>query len=261
MKLEMLINKNYDQLNETDLSTLHYIIDHKKECAAQSITELAKSCKISKSSILRTAQKLGFSGFSEFKYSLKNDLEPDMTHAMDYIEQTLTNIDKTMDLFKKTDLVPIYKKIQSAKNIFAYGTGWAQRNAIGELERNFLNSGKMIHNLAAKRELEMIVPYLSEEDLLIIISLSGDISDIIEIVRFLSLKRVPILSITNTRFDRNELANLVPYNLYFLAAEYPIHKTMHVSEDPTSLAALSVLCEAFFFDYVKQISTKDGDMK
>ncbi|QAA23347.1 arabinose-5-phosphate isomerase KdsD [Sporolactobacillus terrae] len=119
----------------------------------------------------------------------------------------------------------------------------------------------MIHNLAAKRELEMIVPYLSEEDLLIIISLSGDISDIIEIVRFLSLKRVPILSITNTRFDRNELANLVPYNLYFLAAEYPIHKTMHVSEDPTSLAALSVLCEAFFFDYVKQISTKDGDMK
>jgi RpiR family glv operon transcriptional regulator len=258
MKLEMLINKNYDQLNETDLSTLHYIIDHKRECAEQSITELAKSCKISKSSILRTAQKLGFSGFSEFKYSLKNDIEPEKNPDMDYIQQTIADIRKTMDLFNKTDLGSIYEKIHLAKNIFAYGTGWAQRNAINELERNFLNSGKMIHNLVAKRELEMIIPYLNEEDLLIIVSLSGDISNIIDNIRFLSMKNVPILSITNTRFDHNELANLVPYNLYFLATEYPIHKTMHVSEDPTALAALSVLCEAFFFGYVKQLTEKEG---
>ncbi|WP_353949145.1 SIS domain-containing protein [Sporolactobacillus sp. Y61] len=180
---------------------------------------------------------------------------------MDYIEQTLTNIRKTMDLFKKNDLVPIYEKIKSANKIFAYGTGWAQQNAISELKRNFLNSGKIIDNIAAKRELDMIVPYLSEEDLLIIISLSGDISDIIDIIRFLSMKHVPILSITNTQFDHNELANLVPYNLYFLATEYPIHKTMQVSEDPTSLSALHVLCEAFFFDYVRQISTRSSDKK
>lgn len=71
MKLEMLINKHYDDLNENDLSTLHYIIVHKKKCLNMSITDLSTYCNISKSSILRTTQKLGFSGFSEFNMRLK----------------------------------------------------------------------------------------------------------------------------------------------------------------------------------------------
>lgn len=252
MKMEMLINKYYEQLNENDLSTLHYIIENKKKCSELSITDLANSCNISKSSVLRTAQKLGFSGFSEFKYSLKLDIDPEAGKSKSYFQQTMVNVRHTMDFFEKADLLPIYEKIKFADHIYAYGTGWAQRNAIAELKRNFLNCGRMINNIEAKRELDMGIGFLNERDLLIIISLSGDISDIIEAIRLLSVKKVPVLSITNANFDHNELASLVPYNLYYHSTMYPLKNKHQIKEDPISLVTLSFLCEALFFGYLFQ---------
>ena len=42
MRLETLIEENYDKLNENDLSIWNFILRHKKECQTMSIQELAK---------------------------------------------------------------------------------------------------------------------------------------------------------------------------------------------------------------------------
>lgn len=256
----MLINEHFDQLNENDLSTLQYVIKNKEKCCELSITDLANHCNISKSSILRTAQKLGFSGFSEFKYSLKNDLYPESKKTKNYFQQTLINIRNTLDFFEKSNLLPIYEKIRSSDRIYAYGTGWAQRNVINELKRNFLNCGIMIHNIDARHELELAINWINERDLLIIVSVSGDISNIIEDIRLLGIKKVPILSITNANFDRNELASLVPYNLYYHSTTYPANGH-RVKENPMSLVALSVLCEALYYGYLFQYIDENNEKR
>jgi RpiR family transcriptional regulator, glv operon transcriptional regulator len=71
MKIEELINKHYNRLNETDFHILKYILNHKSECHKLGINSLAEKCNVSRSSILRLAQKLGFSGYSEFRVFLK----------------------------------------------------------------------------------------------------------------------------------------------------------------------------------------------
>ncbi|MDY4308061.1 hypothetical protein SNF32_15765 [Enterococcus mundtii] len=43
-----------------------------------SINELAKQCNVSRTTIMRFCQKLGFDGFSEFKYHLKMNLHRKM---------------------------------------------------------------------------------------------------------------------------------------------------------------------------------------
>ena len=51
MKLEELVNRNYQQLNDNDLYIWNYIIHHRKECERLSIDELALRCSVSRSTI------------------------------------------------------------------------------------------------------------------------------------------------------------------------------------------------------------------
>lgn len=53
MRLEELVNKNYQSLNENDLYIWNYIIHHRKECERLSIDDLASKCNVSRSTILR----------------------------------------------------------------------------------------------------------------------------------------------------------------------------------------------------------------
>ena len=72
MELEGIINEHFNELNENEKAIIEYIIKNKANCQEMTIIELAKETLTSKSSILRLTQKLGFSGYSEFKYSIRN---------------------------------------------------------------------------------------------------------------------------------------------------------------------------------------------
>lgn len=124
MDLEVLVNQHYHELNENDLQIVSYIIKHKHECQKMPIVELAQKTLTSKSSIVRLAKKLGFSGFSEFKYSLKNDSEQVQRNVAQVSFSSMQSEDSkaTLKLFNQTDVAPILKEIYSAKRIFCYGT-------------------------------------------------------------------------------------------------------------------------------------------
>ena len=68
MRLETLIYDNYKSLNENDKHIWNYILSNKKLCESMSIQELACSCNVSHTTILRFAQKLGLNGYSELKF-------------------------------------------------------------------------------------------------------------------------------------------------------------------------------------------------
>ena len=73
MRLETLIEENYDKLNENDLSIWNFILRNKKECQTMSIQELAKQCHVSHTTVSRFTHKLGMEGYGELKIFLKWD--------------------------------------------------------------------------------------------------------------------------------------------------------------------------------------------
>ncbi len=132
MELEGIINDHFHELNENEKAIVEYIIKNKEKCQEMTIIELAKETLTSKSSILRLTQKLGFSGYSEFKYSIRKDIsKKNVTgEKQDLYSLQIEDIETTKKIFEQTELTPILKQLDEAERIFCYGTGWGQRNVL-----------------------------------------------------------------------------------------------------------------------------------
>lgn len=216
LELEALINAHYHELNENDLQILSFIVNNKQSVHQMTITELAKLTLTSKSTVLRLTKKLGFSGYSEFKYSLRHEKtkEAQDLNTVKFVDLQRKDIETTKKLYSQTDIAPIVEALHQADRIFCYGTGWGQRDVLSNFRRSMVPVGKFPIVLSALKELEMAsTSSVTSKDLVIFVSLSGDIIEVDKIMNVLTLKDIPILSITS--FRNNQMASRATFNLYF----------------------------------------------
>lgn len=89
----------------------------------------------------------------------------------------------------------------------------------------------------------------TEDDLIIIISLSGNIQHIIDSLRILKMNNIPTLSITD--FNNNQLASLATYNLYYQSLEVINPLASESGGLANSMASLQVLCELLYLKYLE----------
>ncbi|TFJ91410.1 MurR/RpiR family transcriptional regulator [Lentibacillus salicampi] len=211
MQLEEIINENYEQLSKNDLQVLKYILNHKETSRNLGINELSELCFVSRSSIHRMTKKLGFSGYSEFRVFIKWEEQaeqPDGNHV-DVLESDLT---VTLKNLSSTDFETISQLLHNAERIFIYGTGTAQITCAIEAQRLFATINRFITIIHDKVEFESISSNINENDVVIILSLSGDTQSLIPQVKQLSAKGLDFISITNLKNSR--LAQMSPYNIY-----------------------------------------------
>lgn len=221
MRLEMLINDNYDKLNENDLYIWNYILSHKKECQNLSIQELAAKCNISHTTISRFCKKLGLSGYGELKLFIKWDLKPEKVFDSKEIMNSYYDYIKTMDIIIKQDLSDIYDFVDQGGRIYAYGTGDVQKSAVKELKRVLLYGGYIVHVLEGREETRFILDHLKENDVFFLYSFSGENHFMNEFARCLKNRGIRIVTIT--RNGSNELSRMGDVSLQFYC--HPIIQT------------------------------------
>lgn len=211
MRLEELINENYERLNDNDMQVLKYILNHKKSSHSLGINELSDICYVSRSSIHRMTKKLGFSGYSEFRVFLKWEDQADEPggNHVDVLEKDIT---ATLKNLASTDFERISQLLYNADQIFIYGTGTAQITCAIEAQRLFAIINRFITIIHDKVEFESIYPGIKENDVVIILSLSGDTPAIIPQAKQLTARGIDFISITNLK--NNRLAQMSPYNIY-----------------------------------------------
>lgn len=212
MRLEELVNENYDRLNENDLLIWRYIQSHKKECCAVSIEDLAGKCCISRTTISRFTQKLSFDGFREFKLHLKMEYAAEQAQNDVLLEDVCTNYIKCIEAARDTDMQEICEHIYGAKRLFVFGTGEAQNAAAQMIKRMFMNAKRFFVTLYGKSEVTMAIEDLGAEDLVIIISLSGETELAVKAAKKLKAKGTYLVSITG--LSNNTIARLSDKNLY-----------------------------------------------
>jgi len=220
MRIEELINKHYNQLHENDFHILKYILNNKSLCYQLGINDLADKCNVSRSSVLRLAQKLGFSGYSEFRVYLKWQDQEHVDREVNSVENLYADIQETVKYTKTKDFHDICELIDRSERIFVYGTGSLQVNCADELQRMFLILQRHLYVIRASKEFQILLQSLTEKDLVIIISFSGDTPVIFPAVQSLIAIGIPFISITNLK--SNKLATLTPYNLYANSSEIQI---------------------------------------
>lgn len=251
MKLEELINKNYNQFHENDFHILKYILNNKSTCYKLNINDLAKKCNVSRSSVLRLAQKLNFSGYSEFRVFLKWEDEGEEVNTS-YIGTLSSDIESTLKHLHDKNFDDICQVIDQSERIFVYGTGSAQLNAAHELQRAFIVQHRYITIIHDETKFEVIHSDLNTKDLMIIISLSGDTPTLIPKVQKLVTKGIPFLSITNMK--NNTLAQMTPHNLYATTTSVPTSSGIEY----TSLASFFIVGEVLASQYLEFKENKKG---
>lgn len=222
MRIDDLVNLHYDKLNQNDLYIWKYVSGNRKECSGLTIDELASRCNVSRTTILRFAQKLSLKGYSELKVYLKwenKENKPDI----DIIENVCNVLRNGIDEMQKTNYDKICKMIYESKRVFIYGTGFFQSLVAQELKRVFLSGKKCFSIINGVKEIDLVLDTLTPEDLVIVISYSGESSQVKSFAKQLLIKNVPFISMT--QFKTNDLARLSNESIYINT------KVINIGED------------------------------
>lgn len=212
MTLSELINKYYENLNQNDLYLCQYISNHKKECSRLTIDELSARCNISRSSILRFAQKLSLNGYSELKVYLKMETENAPKAESDILTEACDDYHRMIDDFKSRDFKKICQMIYEAGRVFAYGTGSMQTSVAREIQRKFIYLKKCIYTVEGRGEMPPILDMLTPGDVVIIISHSGESEEALSFAKGAKIRNIPLIAITKMKV--NSLARLSDETLY-----------------------------------------------
>ena len=153
---------------------------------------------------------------------------------------------------KEKDCTDIFRKFDQAKNIYVYGIGMIQSSIKKELKRTFMMSGRLIYDLSGYEEAERLLSIVTEDDLFIIISVSGENEFINNFTKNLKIRGVSVLSITKLR--ENTLAHMTDYALYVTETVFS-QPFSHIEYD--SLTSYFILIEILFLKYMEYKTKKE----
>lgn len=246
--LEELINKYFINLNENDLYILRNISENLSILGEINIKKISKLCNTSTASMNRLAKKLGFSGFIEFKFFLKqqqykSNIE---TIELNYNDILLNDLKSTLSSINKETINEICTTIYNARNLYGYGTGWKQSIALQTLSNDLSYYNKHIVLLRTLADKDHVLSSIKSNDVFFIISLSGNTKDVEPLINILKVKGVKIISITS--LDTNFIASRADYNLYFKKIKPISNYALHWSP-----LTLNAICDYLSFSYAKYI--------
>ena len=245
MKIDELINKNYDKLTQNDHQIFNYIIKNQQECKEMTCEQIADKCHVSRTTLLRFCRKLDLNSFAELKYVLKlSDSEVYENTNLD-IEEACQTYHKIIDEIKEHQYKNVCSLIYNAETIYIYGTGNAQKAEAEEFKRIFLSAGKCVIDLFDLGEVQFIQNKFADKDLFVIISLSGETAEGIQILKAIESTKIKTLSIT--RFEHNTIARICKDNLH--VSTKMLHGLQNLSYEMT--AAFYVLLDILFVNYLE----------
>ncbi len=139
---ELITNNKY-KLNELEYGVLTYIVDNFNEFKEMTIDELSKNTFCSKSSIFRLTQKLGYSGYSEFKTLVEIGAKEII---FDKSNEVFANNSKNSELLHKIrikDLDMLAKELEENTKILVIASGYS--NIIKDyLQHSLYIKGKQV---------------------------------------------------------------------------------------------------------------------
>ena len=252
MTLDELVNINYESLNESDLYIWRYISSHREECSKLTIEELGRRCSVSRTTILRFSKKLNLDGFTELKYYLRNEKVAENFVMSKFIDlNTLVkNYTVMLNELKNKDFNTACEMIENAKRIIVVSTGTVQRLIAQELQRSFLRLGVMMTVINGKTEIYRITEWVKEDDLVIMVSLSGESTEIKVLAKELKIKGIATISIT--RLASNSVSKLVDEAIYVFSDGVPIEG----SEVYMSITMFFSTVEILFVRYFNYIQSR-----
>lgn len=245
----MFSNIDIDILNSltiTELAVLRYLDANKKQVLDMSVQAVADKNFVSTATIIRLAKKIGYSGFAELKFSIREEIKNfekvnDSLTFESILEEHVNNIIDTKNLINKNLIVKVVNKMMKAENIHFFGKGLT--NTIVSYYskilftlgiNNFIYEDTHIAYLAAEK--------MDKSDLVFIVSLSGNTHQPVRMAQIAKSRKATIISITSN--TSNSLSSLSDVQLTFISSTQNNRVADSVSRTP-SLFLFDIIVEVF----------------
>lgn len=244
------INLNYDSLTKSELKIAKYILDNPKSIELYTIVKIADLTFTSKSAVLRFCQKLGYQGYSEFRYDIINFLhvgnkkdtvvDDVMKIAMNYSNAItlMSSLDK--DIIEKL-VVDIYK----SNDIYNFGI-YKSSILAQKLKYNLIDCGKSSHVLCDSIALHHTSYLLKADSLFIIFSLSGNSKDVSEFLN--ETKHLNYTSYLITCKKKSALSKVVDSTIVLPSID--ADKQMKLDEHSIVMVFIEILSHLYLNKYL-----------
>jgi len=160
-----LMDSCVSSYSKTDRNIYESIRKFPDAYAHQTITEISEGSHCSKAALTRFAKRLGFNGFAEFQYQLRQDLESHRDEAPTNAEvyaSLLTTVDERID---RERLRALAERIISSQHVFPIGTNLSRIPA-EELHMALAHSPEVFSVLSPSD----VIPNYCKDDVVIVYS-------------------------------------------------------------------------------------------
>ena len=195
-----------DNLSHTEKSILS-TLDHNPELIESNLTDLAEALHSSGTSIIRLCHKIGFSGFSEFKFEAKKNLNLKKTSdSTSFLKELKSYCDWLSSDLIQNKTQDFARQISKSKSVYIAGVEASK--SLAEYFSHKLNQLDYAAVCVSDDTLLDLLPnLLNRQSLVIYISISGQTKRLINSAQKSALTGANILSITNAASTPLSLAS------------------------------------------------------
>lgn len=246
----ILLESSLTNLNPSEYRVAQYVIDHPHETINSSIQHLANLTNVSEATIVRLSKKIKCKGFQDLKMKIAMELNnanergPDYDELnMNYSKESVINsisqsniksIKNTAQILSPEELEQAILILNKARKICVFGIG-ASSIIAEDLKQKLTRIDKWCEVGKSYDEQATLSANLTNEDVVIAISNTGQTEDMIQSLSLARDKGSQIISIT--KYSKNYIADLANVNLFFSSVEKPVRSAAMSSR----IATLNVI--------------------
>ncbi|ATO42987.1 MurR/RpiR family transcriptional regulator [Loigolactobacillus coryniformis] len=200
-------------LNQLEMTVYKFIISHPNDVERLTIRQMAEKSHVSATTILRFLKKVGYSGFSEFKFALKQQRQQEAVQPkLQDLALIKQFFDQLSDHHFNDQIAHAASMVAAAKTTIFFGLGTS-----GSLAqyggRLFANYGIYTLMISDPFRTPPVVEHDFYDSLLILLSVSGETEEVLRQARFYKENGANILAITADAYST--LAQLADFNIAY----------------------------------------------
>lgn len=270
----LLINRMENaSLTRIEKDIAQYIIDHKEEIEKLSTRAIAKGTYTSSSAVIRLAHKLGFEGYNDLKnryleeqaylnsnfqnidanipFSQDNNI---MSVAGSIKEVMIESANDTLSLIKRDSLQQCIEILHNSKHIYVFGFGaYVPIATAFQMKMSRIKKHVIVQGFVGEEQYQ--ADMLDQDDCAIIISYSGENSNLINVASLLKEMNIPIIVITS--IGENTLSLYAGCLLYMSTREKLFSKIANYTAEYSVSLILDILYSCYFrLNYQKNLDYK-----
>lgn len=218
MNLSKLAER-YSELTGLESKIIEYVMSNPEKIVHLTANELAEILYVSKTSVINLSKKLGFAGYSELRYYVKDYIQhkKKKEHILsfkDILDNIHDEVTKTLALQSEDNIKTIIKRIINSKLLYIVARGASE--PIADMLSSRLALLKIRSILIRDPNLiEVLGDGFDKEETLFVISLSGETEKILTITKAARARGIDVIALTS--FSSNSLQRLANYNMFCFA--------------------------------------------